>query len=158
MDEKSKEIIKNTIEQLLEKMGFSGQVALTDSGNDEESVSCNIATETDSNFLIGQFGANLQAIQHLARLIIRKKLSNKVRFTLDVNFYRQQKNQSNIEQAHAAANEAISQHRAVFMKPMSTYERRIVHLELSKNPDVSTESVGDGEERKIVVKPSDIID
>ena len=44
------------------------------------------------------------------------------------------------------------------MKPMSTYERRIVHMELSKNPQVFTESVGEGEERKIVVKPKDSVE
>lgn len=156
MDEKIKEIIKNTIGQLLEKMGFSGQVVLLDSP-DDENVVCNITTENDSNFLIGQYGANLQAIQHLARLMVRKSLPEKIRFTLDVNSYRQQKNQSIIEQARSAAEEALSQKRAVFMKPMSTYERRIVHLELSKNPEVSTESMGEGEDRKIVVKPSDLV-
>ncbi|HOX10864.1 MAG TPA: R3H domain-containing nucleic acid-binding protein [Candidatus Moranbacteria bacterium] len=157
MDEKTKETIKNTIEQLLEKMGFSGQVSLAES-QDDENVICNITTENDSNFLIGQYGANLQAIQHLARLMVRKMLPEKIRFTLDVNSYRQQKNQSIIEQARAAADEALAQRRAIFMKPMSTYERRIVHLELSKNPEVSTESTGEGEDRKIVVKPADMID
>ena len=156
MDEKTKEIIKTTIEQLLEKMGFSGQVTLAES-QDDENVICNIITETDSNFLIGQYGANLQAIQHLARLMVRKSLPEKIRFTLDVNSYRQQKNQSIIEQARAAAEEALTQRRAIFMKPMSTYERRIVHLELSKNPEVSTESTGEGEDRKIVVKPADLV-
>jgi spoIIIJ-associated protein len=155
MDEQTKELIKKTIEQLLEKMGFSAQVTIVASENDE-SVICNVTTGTDSNFLIGQYGANLQAIQHLARLMVRKSLPEKVRFVLDVNSYRQQKNQSIVEQALSAAEEAESQHRAVFMKPMSTYERRIVHLELSKNPHVSTESVGEGEERKIVVKPADM--
>lgn len=156
MDEKTKEIIKTTIEQLLEKMGFSGQVTLAES-QDDENVICNIITETDSNFLIGQYGANLQAIQHLARLMVRKSLPEKIRFTLDVNSYRQQKNQSIIEQARVAAEEALTQRRAIFMKPMSTYERRIVHLELSKNPEVSTESTGEGEDRKIVVKPADLV-
>ena len=156
MEEKNKKIIKETIEHLLEKMGFSGQVALLDS-QDDENVVCNITTENDSNFLIGQYGANLQAIQHLARLMVRKVLPEKIRFTLDVNSYRQQKNQSIIEQARAAADEALTQRRAIFMKPMSTYERRIVHLELSKNPEVSTESTGEGEDRKIVVKPSDLV-
>lgn len=157
MDEKTKNLIKKTVEELIEKMGFSGQVILSDSEN-EDSLLCNIITEADSNFLIGQYGANLQAIQHISRLIVRKSLPEKIRFTLDVNSYRQQKNQSLVEQARATAEEAISQHRAVFMKPMSTYERRVVHLELSKNPDVSTESIGEGEERKIVVKPTDTVD
>lgn len=156
MDEKIKDTIKTTVESLLEKMGFSGDVAISQSAEDD-SLICNITTDTDSNFLIGQYGANLQAVQHLARLMVRKNVPEKIRFVLDVNSYRQQKNQSVIQQALAAAEEAISGHRAVIMKPMSTYERRIVHLELSKNPQISTESVGEGEERKIVVKPADLV-
>jgi spoIIIJ-associated protein len=155
MDEQTKDTIKKTIEQLLEKMGFSAQVSVSASDEDDGIV-CNITTDTDSHFLIGQRGTNLQAIQHLARLMVRKNIPEKIRFTLDVNAYRQQKNQSVIEQAQLAANDAISQHRAVIMKPMSTYERRLVHMELSKNSKVSTESTGEGEERKIIVKPADL--
>ena len=148
-------IIKKTVEELLEKMGFYAEVSISESQEDE-SVVCDIVTGTDSNFLIGQHGINLQAVQHLARLIVRKSVPEKIRFILDVNSYRKQKNQSIIEQARVAADEAINQHRSVLMKPMSTYERRIIHLELSKNPLVSTESVGEGEDRKVVVKPSDM--
>lgn len=157
MDEKTTAIIKQTIEELISKMGFTGSVTISET-NEIDSITCDITTETDSNFLIGQHGVNLQALQHLARLIVRKHIPEKIRFTLDINKYRQQKNQSIIQQAQQAAREAISQGRSVFMEPMTTYERRIVHLELSKNTEVSTESVGEGEERKIVVKPAGLID
>jgi len=157
MEEKTKDIVKKTIQELLEKMGFTAEVEISESGEDE-SIICNITTGEDSNFLIGQHGINLQAVQHLARLMVRKSVPDeKMRFILDVNSYRQQKNQSVIQQAQAAAEEAINQHRSVVMKPMSNYDRRIVHLELSKNPRITTESIGEGEDRKIVVKPSDMI-
>ncbi|HPX94092.1 MAG TPA: R3H domain-containing nucleic acid-binding protein [Candidatus Moranbacteria bacterium] len=156
MNEKTISTIKETVEEILEKMGFSASVAISQEKEDS-GIICDITTEKDSNFLIGQHGSNLQAIQHIARLIIRKRIEEKTRFILDVNSYRQQKNQSIIEQALSAAEEAIAQHRAIVMKPMSTYERRIVHLELSKNPKITTESTGEGEERKVIVKPSDLI-
>lgn len=154
MEEKNKEIIKSTIEELLEKMGFAATVKVEDKSEEEmESVICNIETTDDSNFLIGQHGINLQALQHLARLLVRKVIDDKVRFIIDVNSYRQQKNQSIIELAQQAAHEAIREKRAIILKPMSTYERRIVHMELSKNESVTTESIGEGDGRKIVVKP-----
>lgn len=158
MDEKTTAIVKQTIEELIAKMGFVGSVTLLQSDNIEEGVTCEISTDTDPNFLIGQHGVNLQALQHLARLIVRKHIPEKIRFTLDINKYRAQKNQSIIEQARGAAKEALSQGRSVFMEPMTTYERRIVHLELSQNSEVSTESVGEGESRKIVVKPANLIE
>ncbi|NTW26712.1 MAG: KH domain-containing protein [Candidatus Moranbacteria bacterium] len=157
MDEKITSTIKKTIEELITKMGFSGEVTIAES-TEADSVTCDITTDVDSNFLIGQHGINLQALQHLARLIVRKHIPEKIRFTLDINKYRQQKNQSIIEQAKFAAREAISQGRSVFMDPMTTYERRIVHLELSTNPEVRTESVGEGESRKIVIKPANMIE
>lgn len=157
MDEQTKDTIKKTVEELLKNMGFSANVSVSDSTEDEGAI-CDVSTDTDSHFLIGQHGTNLQAIQHLARLMVRKNTPEKIHFILDINSYKQQRNQSIVEQAKIAASEAISQHRAVIMKPMSTYERRIVHMELAKNPQISTESVGEGEERKIIVKPKDTVE
>lgn len=157
MDEKTIETISKTIEELLEKMGFTGKVTLS-KADEDDGVFCNIETENDSNFLIGQHGINLQALQHLSRLIVRKHIPEKVRFTLDINNYRKQKNQSVVEFARQSAQLALEQGRAIVMHPMSTYERRIVHMELSKNSDVVTESAGEGEGRKIVVKPSGLVD
>ncbi|HAV11201.1 MAG TPA: hypothetical protein DCX32_01525 [Candidatus Moranbacteria bacterium] len=76
---------------------------------------------------------------------------------IDVNSYRKQKNESIVELAKEAAQQAVAEKRAVVMKPMSNYERRIVHLELSKDERITTESIGEGEGRKIVVKPADSI-
>lgn len=157
MENKTQEIIKESIEKLLDKMGFSGTVSIVE-GDEDDSVTCNINTEADSHFLIGQHGINLQAIQHLSRLMVRKQIPDKIRFVLDVNDYRKQKNQTVIQQALQAAEEAVSERRSVSMKPMSTYERRIAHMELAKDSRVSTESIGSGEERKIVVKPANLID
>lgn len=154
MEEKNREIIKTTVEELLSKMGFEASVEIVQSEDDPMSATCNIQTNSDSNLLIGQGGVNLQALQHIARLLLRKKIEDKIRFVIDVNAYRQEKNQSIIEMANFAAQQAISEKRAVVMRPMSTYERRIVHMELSKNSQVVTESIGEGEGRKVVVKPA----
>lgn len=158
MDEKLEKIIKETIEELLDKMGFPAEIQIVQEVENPENIICNITTDSDSNFLIGQHGINLQAVQHLARLIIRKKTEERVRFILDVNSYRQQKNQSIIELANSAAKQALDEKRAIIMKPMSTYERRIVHMELSKNKNIITESIGEGEGRKIVVKPTNALE
>jgi spoIIIJ-associated protein len=159
MEEKSKKIIQETIKELMEKAGFPSEIEIEETKSDEqEGIICNVKTTEDSNLLIGQYGINLQSFQHIARLIIRKKLADeKINFTLDVNYYREQKNQSIIEQAKEAAQQAINEGRVIIMKPMSAYERRLVHMELSKNDKVATESVGEGENRKILVKPVNLI-
>ncbi|MFH0969719.1 MAG: R3H domain-containing nucleic acid-binding protein [Patescibacteria group bacterium] len=159
MEEKSIKTVEETVKELMDKAGFPCEIESKKNDSEEQSgIICNIKTSEDSNLLIGQYGINLQAFQHIARLIIRKKLSDeKVNFTLDVNSYRDQKNQSVIEQAKEAAQQAMNKGRVIIMKPMSAYERRLVHMELSKNEKVSTESVGEGENRKILVKPTNNI-
>lgn len=167
MEEKNIEVIKNSIKELLGKMGFVCEVEINDetkasmADDKEEEIKvnlvCNVKVEGDSNFLIGQYGVNLQALQHLTRLIVRRKMEEKINFILDVNSYRQQKNQSIVEQAESAAEQAIQEKRAVVMKPMSAYERRIVHLTLGGNNKIITESIGEGENRKVVIKPRDSI-
>lgn len=157
MDEKNSNLIKETVEELMHQMGFVENVTVTIDTPDEDNIVCNIEVGDQSNFLIGQHGVNLQALQHVARMLVRKKTQERLKFIIDVNGYRSQKNQSVAQLAHQAAEEAIREKRAVVMKPMSTYERRIVHMELSKNSAIITESIGEGEGRKVVVKPASTI-
>lgn len=169
MNEKNLEIIKNSAKEFLDKMGFPAEIEVSETASEgaipeEESIDAgqnnvivNIKTTDNSSFLIGQFGSNLQALQHILRIIVRKKTEDKVKFIVDINSYRQEKNKSIIEQAVLAAQQAITEKRAVILRPMSSYERRIVHMELSKNSQISTESVGEGENRKVVVKPASAV-
>ena len=155
-DQNLEQAVKKEVENLIEKMSFVSEVEVkknTEEG--EETLICNIKTK-DSNYLIGQYGVNLQALQHIVRVIIRKKIESRVNFILDVNFYRQEKNESISSLAKSTAQKALAEGRAVVMRPMSPYERRLVHLELSKNENIKTESIGEGEERRIVIKPSDV--
>lgn len=155
MEKKTLEIIKDTVGELMEKIGFTPEVeAVRKKERDEESVVCNVEVSEDSHLLIGQYGVNLQALQHIARLLVRKKTDERVKFVLDINSYRQQKNESIVNFARQAAEQALTEGRAVIMRPMSAYERRLVHMELSDNMNVVTESIGEGEGRKIVVKPA----
>jgi len=151
--EAENEIIKETIKELIAKMGFSCEVEdATSKAETEETRIFNIKAE-ESSFLIGQHGVNLQSLQHVARVLVRKKLSTKANFVLDVNSYRQEKNTSLVNFARAMADQAVREKRAIVLRPMSPYERRIVHVELSNNNQVKTESVGEGEERKVVISP-----
>ncbi len=153
--------IVRIVEELVSKMGFLSTVEIKrkeeKEGEDGDMIVCNIKTE-ESNFLIGQYGLNLQSLQHIARVIVRKQLADEpVNFVLDVNFYRQEKNECIVRLAKNMVEEALTKKREVTMRPMTAYERRIVHMELSKNEKIKTESVGEGEDRRIVIKPADLV-
>ena len=155
------EIVKTTVEELLEKLGFKCEVEVVREIEEEAGVAknivvCNIKT-AESNFLIGQYGVNLQSLQHIARMLVRKRTEDRANFILDVNFYRKEKNSSIISLAKSVAQQAVNEKRAIILRPMSSYERRLVHMELSKNPNIITDSVGEGEDRKVIIKPADIV-
>lgn len=161
MEQQSEQIAKEvqiTVAELLDKMGFSCELEIITINTDEdpevsqEDMICNIKTK-ESNFLIGQYGVNLQALQHIARVIVRNKTENKINFILDVNNYRKEKRVSIMILAKNIAEQVISEKRAIVLRPMSAYERRLVHIELSKNSGITTESTGEGEDRKVIVKP-----
>ena len=152
------ELIKKTISDLIEKIGFSCEIEVFEEQNQEnaeKNLICNIKTK-ESSFLIGQYGINLQSLQHICRILIKQKVEQKINFVLDVNSYRQEKNSSIVRLAVEMAEQAIRERRTMLLRPMSPYERRIVHLELSKNNQVKTESVGEGENRKVVIKPAEL--
>ena len=152
--------IKALIKEIITKMGFSCQEIETTEGQanpeQEETLILNIKT-VDSSFLIGQYGANLQALQHIVRILVREKLQERTRFILDINSYRQEKNDAVVRLAKEAAEQALREKRAIVMRPMSPYERRLVHMEFSGNDQVQTESIGEGEERKVVIKPLNLV-
>ena len=160
VQEKPKEIediIKNVTKDVLDKMGFEGEVEVRkEKGQEEERMICGIET-SDSNFLIGQHGVNLDALEHIIRSLVRKKTEERVKFILDINAYRQEKNGSVIRMAREMAEEAVLEKRAIVLRPMTPYERRLVHMELSNDSQIETESVGEGENRKVIIKPIGLI-
>jgi len=150
---KLEEVLQETIEGLMEKMAISCEIEIkkVKQEGQEDDLICNIKTE-DSNYLIGQYGVNLQALQHIARVIVRKKTESRSNFILDVNSYRQEKNQSVVSLAKATAEKVMAEGKEIVLRPMSAYERRLVHMELLKEEKVKTESIGEGEDRRVVIK------
>lgn len=141
------------LEEIVARMGFRAEISVEAQEQDgRQAYLCDMRTD-ESNFLIGQHGMNLQALQHVSRVLFRRKFNESLDFVLDINSYRREKNDSIVKLAKGLAEEAVSENRAIVMRPMSPYERRVVHLELSSDERISTESIGEGEDRRIVIKP-----
>lgn len=133
----------------MEQMGEAVSVEITEGGDFDE-IDLSVS---DAKMLIGEKGHNLDALESVLRVFLANKLKEPYRFVLDVNSYRRQKSGAIKEVAQKAAKKAKLFQRAIVLNPMSASERRVVHTELSTDPDVLTESVGEGEQRKVVVKP-----
>jgi spoIIIJ-associated protein len=103
--------------------------------------------------VIGQQGQTLFEIQRLLRAILSKKFESVFYLNLDVNGYKKKKIEYLKYLAKDSADQVIISNKEKALLPMSSYERRIVHAELSGRTDVITESRGDSFERHIVIKP-----
>ena len=107
----------------------------------------------DSGLLIGHRGQTLQALQFLVNLIVRQKLGESVRVMLDVEHYRQRRETSLRDMATKVATRVVQSSRSITLEPMSPADRRIVHITLAEHSGVTTESTGDGEDRKVTIMP-----
>ncbi len=90
-------------------------------------------------------------LDHLVRLIAKKL--DVGTFFVDVNNYRKERERIIVDLAKAAARKALAGKAPVHLPAMNAYERRLVHVELSIHPEVKTESLGEGRERCVIIKP-----
>lgn len=107
----------------------------------------------DGKLLIGAQGANLAALQHIVRCILRRQVPDLVVAMIDVNGYQARREQGLVDLAELAAKRAEQTGRVVMLKPMSPADRRVIHTHLAERGDVATESTGEEPNRKIVIKP-----
>lgn len=139
---------------LLRQMGFAAQVSVGERllQDDRIEYTCDIVVPEGQQLLIGQHGINLQALLHLLRTITRKFLPEKSVLTLDVNHYFSEKKSFLEQEALRAAKEVIETQLPLSLRPMVAYERKLVHTLLADHPQVMTESIGSGEERKVLIR------
>jgi spoIIIJ-associated protein len=109
----------------------------------------------DLSLLIGRRGETLSALQYVTRLIVGKELHKPVAIVIDVEGYRARREETLRRLARRMAEQAIDRHRTMSLEPMPANERRIIHIELKDNPKVSTESIGEGNHRKVTIIPQD---
>lgn len=145
------------IQQLVLPMDVKCEVVIHEEKHEsgKDIITVAVSAPENAKFLIGKNGQNLQALEHITRSIFLKANQDQAGTTLfvDVNDYKK----SRASQVATLAKEAVERvrntQRAEALVPMSPYERRIVHMELASMTDVTTESIGQEPQRRIVIKP-----
>lgn len=138
------------VEGLVSDMGLDAKVELV--SRDDEGVS--IAVSGDSlGLLIGRRGDVLDSIQYLATLAANLGRSGFYRVTVDVQGYREKRAETLKSVARNMSEKVLKYKRSFALEPMNAYERRIIHAECQNIEGVTTHSVGDGAERKIIISP-----
>ncbi len=106
-----------------------------------------------TDVLIGRRGKTMAALQHITRLVVGREVEGRAHLVVDVDGFKARREKSLRRLARRMAEQAISTDRTVVLEPMPPHERRIIHLVLRDNPNVTTESVGDRDRRKVTIIP-----
>jgi len=101
--------------------------------------------------LIGRRGETLAALQLLVSLVVSHRTKHRMRIIVDAENYRQRREENLRSLALRVAQQVRNYRRSIALEAMPPHERRIVHLALSDSKDISTESIGEGEERRVVI-------
>lgn len=159
-DQNMGEIVRDVLERLLDLMAVDGTVLLQDEPVIEQelgattSIAFNIKGD-DLGILIGRRGQTLSSLQYIVRLIVGHQTKIWEPVLIDVEGYKQRRYQGLQNLAQHMAEQVGAKGIPFTLEPMSPYERRIVHLALTDHPDVTTESIGQGEGRRVVIVPKE---
>jgi spoIIIJ-associated protein len=107
----------------------------------------------DLGLLIGRRGTTLAALQYIVNVMLTRKMDSRVIVTVDVEHYHRRREETLQGLAQRMADRVSNSRRPMTLEPMPASERRIIHLALSEDEDVVTGSVGQGDERKVVIRP-----
>ena len=129
-----------------------GEVTIDEYEGDEGELILNI-TGADLAVLIGRHGKTLDSLQFLISVITVRTIGYRYPVVIDVEGYKDRQRQKLESLARSSANKAASSHRSVKLRPMTPYERRIIHVALRDDDRVDTASEGEGAARHVVVEP-----
>jgi len=145
------ETIKKTTKEFFKKTTFEVEIEFLP--QKDETLPINLKTD-DPQILIGEGGQTLGEIQHLLKAILKRKISEPFFIDLDIVGYKKKKIEYLKELARSMADEVALTKKEKQLAPLPAYARRIIHLELAGRQDVTTESIGQEPERRVVIKPS----
>jgi len=164
------ELAKSVLERLLAEMGVVASVMLQDKApveggeeaaapvEGEEEAAVPIAFDIkgdDLGILIGRRGQALFYLQYIVRLIVAHQTKTWAPIIIDVEGYKQRRYEALRALAWRLAEQVKVRGVPFSLEPMSAYERRIIHIALADHPDVTTQSIGEGEARKVVILPKE---
>lgn len=132
------------IRTLLSHMGFS-EVRV-----EAEEEHKKIGVHIGDGLTREEIGFMLPALEHVVNLMTRQEKLPP--YVVDVNYYRKERERLIAELARVAARKAVATKTEVELPPMNGYERRLVHVEIATHPELTTESVGTGKERRVIIK------
>jgi len=151
-------VAHEVISTLIKKMGVDAEVTIRESEVDDKTgrVTPIIDVRGENlSALIGSRGETMASIQYIARLIVANQRHERAHFVIDIDGYRQKREEALSRLAERMANKVIDRQEAISLEPMSPPDRRIIHITLRDMDGVHTESAGEGSRRKVRIIPTE---
>ena len=151
------DLAEETVSKLLSLMKLQAQVSAHYEESDREgrqTIHVDVRGD-DLSILIGRRSETLNAVQYVASLMVGKEVQQWVQLVIDVEGYRSRRERQLRQMARRMAEQVVRTGRRQVLEPMSSSERRIIHLELRDHPAVFTESTGEDPHRKVCIIPKE---
>ncbi len=150
------DVVPDLVRELLDKMGIEAVVTTSQTELDDLTDRRLMVVEIngdDLGALIGPRGETLNSIQYVMRLMAGHQLRRRADFVIDVQGYRQRREQALSRMAERMAKKVAARHSPMTLEPMPPNERRIIHMTLRNDEEVYTQSTGEGKRRKVRILP-----
>ncbi|HEY8199238.1 MAG TPA: RNA-binding cell elongation regulator Jag/EloR [Candidatus Limnocylindrales bacterium] len=144
---------KEILEQVMSLLGYKVTVTIEAGETSRLSVIGDESEKESLGALIGRKGERLSALQHLVNLMLSKRMGAWTRVLVDVEEYRGRRERQLHEIADRAAARVVETGRMLQLDPMTPLERRWIHLALRANDQVTTQSIGEEPDRRVVILP-----
>jgi len=142
---------KKYLEDMLSFFGINVDVYAT---SDDEVIQLNVPSTHLNGFLIGQRGDNMRSLQYLVSNALKNNKYEHTRVNVDIADYKKQRAERLSHTAEDWVKQVKDSGEAMELRPMNAADRRVVH-QLAGEYGLSTESVGEGRDRHIVLKPGE---
>lgn len=146
-------LAKEVLEEMFDRLEVDAEVRLRTNSLSGDELSLDILGD-DSGLLIGRGGVTLDSLQFMVNFVVSRRLNEWSPVNIDVEGYRQRRYQYLETLAQRLAKRVRNTGKPFTLDPMPANERRIVHLALSRNSQVTTESTGAGSERRLSIRPA----
>lgn len=151
LTESERKDVEQVVEKLFALLEIEGTFAIEENGD-----ILDVLMETkDTGMVIGYHGEVLESLQLILSLAVAKKLGRFVRVSIEVDGYKKNRTEYLHNLAIQVKEKALSENKEQVLSNLKSWERRIIHLFLQSDEQVTSESQGEGKERVLVVRPRD---
>lgn len=144
---------RKDVEQLIEKLFSLLEIEGTFSLEEQDDVLGVMMETKDTGIVIGYHGEVLESLQLILSLAIAKKIGRFVRVSIEVDGYKKNRTEYLHNLAMQTKERALSENKEQVLSSLKSWERRIIHLYLQEDDQVTSESSGEGRERVLIVRP-----